>query len=83
MVLSLLMLNQIRCGYLILSCIIGNVLLTSLAWSQMLFIYEQAMTSGGPAKRRVMIWRVIPESYDFGELCSNHAHFSEGQHPIS
>jgi hypothetical protein len=27
----------------------------------------------GPAKRRVMKWRVISESYDFGELCSNHA----------
>jgi hypothetical protein len=29
--------------------------------------------SWGPAKRRVMKWRVISESYDFGELCSNHA----------
>jgi hypothetical protein len=27
----------------------------------------------GPAKRRVMKWRVISESYDFGESCSNHA----------
>ena len=27
----------------------------------------------GPAKRRVMKWRVILESYDSGELCVNHA----------
>ena len=29
----------------------------------------------GPAKRRVMKWRVISESYDFEELCANQAHF--------
>jgi hypothetical protein len=27
----------------------------------------------GMTKGRVMKWRVIPESYDFGELCSSHA----------
>ena len=28
----------------------------------------------GAAKRRVMKWRFISESYDFEELCPNHAH---------
>ena len=27
----------------------------------------------GPVTRRVMKWIVISESYDFGELCLNHA----------
>ena len=31
----------------------------------------------------INVWRVISDSYDFGELSSNHVHFSEGQHPIS
>ena len=47
--------------------------------------YKWVFPKWGLAKQRVMKWRarVISGSYDFGELCPNHAHFFEGQHPIS
>ena len=36
---------------------------------------QQTFQPSGPAKRRVMNWRVISESYYFEELCPNHAQF--------
>ena len=52
-------------------------------WSVIEYKWVLRMPKWGLAKRRVMKWRVISGSYDFGELCPNHAHFSEGQNPIS
>ena len=41
-------------------------------------IQEQDACSGvGMTKERVTNRRVISESYDFGELCSNHADFPQ------